>query len=153
MAKTINKQSPATPELGDLMAIWQTTNSDTRNCSLTALFTLFSESFMNTVLEPDSQYAAPAVTAFDIQINSNNNDTHLILTPAGTLAAGTITLPTPANLRDKQLLICSCTQQVTALTIAGNGASAVNGAPTALSADDFFTLKYDLTLNTWNRIS
>ena len=140
------------PTLVDQSLIWDQANSSWKRSPLSTIFTLFSESFLNVMLEPDSQYSAPAVTGFDIQINSNNNDTHLILTPESTLAEGSITLPTPANLRDKQLLICNCTQQVTALTIAGNGAAAVNGAPTALGADDFFTLKYDLTLNTWNRI-
>lgn len=140
------------PTLVDQSVIWDQENSGWKRVPFSKVFELFSESFLNVVLEPDSQYAAPALTAFNIQINSNNNDTHLILTPASTLAAGTITLPTPANLRDKQLLICNCTQQVTSLTVDGNGAAAVNGAPTALSADDFFTLKYDLTLNTWNRI-
>lgn len=141
------------PQLNDHVLIWDSSNSDWRLATFTDIFALFAESYLNVMSEPDSQYAAPAVTGFDILINSNDNDTHLILTPAATLAAGTITLPTPANLRDKQLLICSCTQQVTALTVAGNGASAVNGAPTGLGADDFFTLKYDKTLNTWNRIS
>ena len=141
------------PTSADQCLIWDSENSDWRLTTLSDVFSLFNESFLNVILEPDSQYAAPAVTGFDVQINANNRDTHLILTPASTLAEGTITLPTPANLRDKQLLICNCTQQVTALTIEGNGAAAVNGGPTALGADDFFTLKYDATLNTWNRIS
>ena len=148
-----NYSRKSDPKLTDLPMIWDSENSDWRLTTLNDIFTLFSGSFLYTMLEPDSQYAAPAVTGFAIQINANNHDTHLILTPASTLAAGTITLPTPANLRDKQLLICNCTQQVTALTIEGNGAAAVNGGPSSLGADDFFTLKYDLTLNTWNRIS
>jgi hypothetical protein len=140
------------PSLAYLSLIWDSSNSDWRLTTFNDVFTLFSESFMNTMLEPDSQYAAPALDDQNIQINSNNHDTHLILTPANTLATLTITLPTPANLRDKQLLICNCTQQVTDLTIEGNGAAAVNGMPSSLGADDFFTLKYDLTLNTWNRV-
>lgn len=141
------------PILSDQCLIWDSASNTWKVATLSNIFTLFSESFLNVMEEPDSQYAAPATTDFNIDINANSNDTHLILTPASTLAAGTITLPTPANLRDKQLLICNCTQQVTSLTIEGNGAAAVNGAPTSLSADDFFTLKYDGTLNTWNRIS
>lgn len=148
-----NYSRKSSPKLADMPLIWDSENNDWRLCTLSDVFTLFSESFLETVLEPDSQYAAPAVTDFEVTISANDHDTHLILTPASTLAAGTITLPTPANLRDKQLLICNCTQQVTALTIEGNGAAAVNGGPTTLGADDFFTLKYDLTLNTWNRIS
>lgn len=140
------------PQLNDKVLIWDESNANWRVCTFNDIFDLFSEEFIHAILEPDSQYSAPAVTDFEIDIAANSNDTHLILTPAASLAAGTITLPTPANLRDKQLLICNCTQQVTALTIVGNGAAAVNGAPTSLGADDFFTLKYDLTLNTWNRI-
>jgi hypothetical protein len=65
----------------------------------------------------------------------------------------TITLPALAKLRDKQKLICNCTQAIAALTIAGNGAT-VGVVPTLLldAADKFFTLKYDATLNIWYRI-
>jgi len=143
----------ALPQLSDLCMIWDTENSQWVVSSLTQVFTLFQESFSQGIVEPDSQYAAPAATGFTVAVTDNNNDTHLILAPASTLAAGTITLPAVGSLRDKQLFICSCSQQVTALTIDGNGASAVNGGPTGLGADDFFTLKYDLTLNTWNRIA
>jgi len=55
-------------------------------------------------------------------------------------------------LRDKQLFICNCTQAVAGLTINGNGATVGTGAPAALLADEFFTLKYDATLNIWYRI-
>jgi len=151
MARTYSKKD--SPVATDLAVIWDSENSDYRLTTLNDIFTLFDTSFLYTMLEPDTQYSAPAVDGVDTQINSNNNDTHLILTPAATLATGSITLPTPANLRDKQLLIVSCTQQITSFTINGNGASAVNGGPTALTADDFFTIKYDLTMNTWNRVS
>ena len=152
MGNTINKQSPVTPVLSDLVAIWQTANSDTRNTSLNRIFELFNESFTNTVFEAESQYSAP-LTGVTVAVNDNNNDTHLIITPVGTIAALTLTLPAKATIRDKQTLLVTSTQQVTALTVGANGASAVNGAPTSLSADDYFTLKYDLTLDSWNRVS
>jgi len=147
-----NYSRKSSPVLADLAFIWDSENSDWRLTTLSNLKTLFADSTTGTVLEPDSQYAAPAATGFNIVISVNDNDTHLMLTPAATYAAGTITLPAPGNLRDKQLLIVNCTQQVTSLTVDGNGASAVNGGPTSLGADDFFTLKYDLTLDTWNRV-
>lgn len=151
MSNTINKQSAATPQLSDLIAIWDSVNSDTRNTSLNRVFELFSESFTNAVLEADSQYSTP-LTGANVLVNDNNNDTHLIVVPAGTIAALTITLPAKVNIRDKQTLLVNCTQIVTALTVAANGASAVNGAPTAFTANGFFTLKYDLTLDTWSRV-
>ena len=130
--------------------IWDNENSAWKVSSFSEVFALFNESFTNVVLEADSQNSAP-VTGADITVGVNNNDTHLILTPAGTLATLTITLPDVSNLRDKQTLLVTSTQVITALTVTATGSS-VNGTPTAMTAGGYFTLKYDLTLGTWNRI-
>jgi len=150
MSRNYSRKSD--PTLADLSMIWDSENSDWRLTTLSDILALFNTNTTSTVSEPGTQYAAPALTGFDVAITVNDSDTHLILTPAATLAAGTITLPAIGSLRDKQLLIVNCTQQVTSLTIDGNGATAVNGAPTGLGADDFFTLKYDLAFTSWNRI-
>lgn len=98
-----------------------------------------------------TQYAAPSSTGFSVQITDSSANTHLILTPTAGFAAGTIVLPAIANCVDKQDILVNTTQQVTALTINGNGAT-VTGEPTSLAADDFFRLKYDLITNAWYRI-
>lgn len=99
-----------------------------------------------------TQYAAPSSTGFSVQITDSSANTHLILTPTTGFAAGTIVLPAVANVIDKQEVLVNSTQQVTALTVNGNGAVAVTGEPTSLAADDFFRLKYDALTQTWFRV-
>lgn len=100
----------------------------------------------------DTQYAAPSSTGFSVQITDNSRNTHLILTPTTGFAAGTIVLPNVTSAIDKQEVLINCTQQVTALTVNGNGAVAVTGEPSSLAADDFFRLKYDIVTQTWYRV-
>lgn len=100
----------------------------------------------------NTQYAAPSSTGFNVQITNGDDNVHLILTPTAGFATGAITLPLVTGLVDKQEVLVNCTQQVTAFTVNPNGATAVTGEPTALGADDFFRLKYDLPTQTWYRI-
>lgn len=103
--------------------------------------------------EPDTQYAAPGATGFSVQIQDDDKDVHLILTPAAGYANGTIVLPLNTNCRDKQELTVNCTQTIGALAITANGATSVIGAPTAIAAaNEFFKLKYDLATNNWYRV-
>jgi hypothetical protein len=99
-----------------------------------------------------TQYAAPSSTGFSVQVTDGDDNIHLILTPTAGFAAGTIVLPAFSNAVDKQEVLVNCTQQITTLTINGNGALAVTGEPLSMGADDFFRLKYDLPSNTWYRI-
>lgn len=99
-----------------------------------------------------TQYAVPSSSGFTVTITQGDDNIHLILTPTTGFAAGTIVLPATPGAIDKQEVLVNCTQQVTALTINGNGAAGVTGEPTALGADDFFRLKYDLPTQTWYRI-
>lgn len=100
-----------------------------------------------------TQYAAPAATAFNIALVpvTPGGSLYLLLTPVAAYAAGTITLPSAANVADGQEILCNTTQAVTALTVAGNGATVV-GAPTTLAANAFFRLRYNTILNTWYRV-
>lgn len=104
------------------------------------------------VQEYQTQYAAPSSTGFSVQITDGPDNIHLILTPTAGFAAGTIVLPSIAAVVDKQEVLVNCTQQVTSLTVNGNGAVAVTGEPSSLGADDFFRLKYDAVLQTWFRV-
>lgn len=105
--------------------------------------------------EPETQYASPAASGFTVQVAdaaaAGNVDVHLILSPLAGYAAGTIKLPVNTGLRDKQLVMVNCTQAVAALTVDGNGATEL-GAPAALLANAYFTMQYDLTMNTWYRV-
>ena len=70
----------------------------------------------------------------------------LVINPAGTLAAGTITMP--ASPADGMTITFSSSQQITALTMAGNGAS-INNAVTLLPAKTSVTYVYRATGTTW----
>lgn len=97
------------------------------------------------------QYAAPNATGFSVSVTNGPQSMHLILTPTGSFAAGTLVLPSSAVAVDGQRVLVNCTQIVTALTVSGNGAT-VTGAPDTLAANAFFTLKYDKPTNVWYRV-
>lgn len=99
----------------------------------------------------ETQYAAPPATGFSVQITDSDTDTHLILTPTGAFAAGTVVLPALANCVDGQQVLVNCTQAVTTLTIDGNGGTVVGG-PTTLAANGFFSLKFDQPTGNWYRV-
>jgi hypothetical protein len=102
-----------------------------------------------------TQYSAPSATGFSVTITdgaSDNTNVHLILTPVAGYAAGTIVLPLASGCVDGQEVLVNCTQAVTTLTVSANGATAVTGEPTGLSANDFFRLKYDKPTLTWYRV-
>jgi len=155
MGNTINKQTPVTPVLSDRMALWGTNNGRTEGTSLSLLLELFQDNLVFPTAKPTTQYAAP-LTGATVAItdgDDDDEDIHLILTPAGTLSTLTITPPLNTNLVDKQTVLVSSTQIVTTLTVSLNGATAIQGIPTTIAAaNDYFTLKYDLTLNTWYRV-
>jgi len=99
-----------------------------------------------------TQYALPNASGFSVSIPGGVNNVHLILTPTAGFAAGTIVLPPVAECPDKMIVLVNCTQQIDTLTIDGNGATAVKGEPVPIGADDFFSLKFDLTTTTWYRV-
>ena len=68
------------------------------------------------------------------------------------MADGEIVLPAKANLRDKQTILVTTTQEITALALDGNGVATFYGEPTTLLAEGYFTLKYDLALDAWFRV-
>jgi len=70
----------------------------------------------------------------------------LIIQPAGTLATGTITMP--ASPSDGMTITVESTQQVTALTMSGNGGTIV-GAATQLIPNQPLSWVYRSTGTTW----
>lgn len=100
------------------------------------------------------QYFAPNASGFSVTISPTTSgaSVFLLMTPTGGFAAGTIILPTPATAAIGQEVLVTSTQAVTALTVSGNGAVAVNGAPTTLTANGFFRLKYDSVSQSWFRV-
>lgn len=102
-----------------------------------------------------TQYFAPSATGWSVTVApvTAGGSVYLLITPTGTFAAGTITLPAVATCVDGQEVLVACTQITTALTVAGNGATAVNGAPTTLAAvNGFFRLRFDMPSKVWSRV-
>lgn len=135
----------------DFIALFSQSLGNDAAATLGALLT-WLQSQLSTAGGFVTQYAAPSATGFGVAIAPpvNGTSVFLLLTPNAGYAAGTITLPAQASCVDEQELLVSCTQAVTALTVAGNGAT-VNGAPTTLAANAFFRMRFDGVFKAWYR--
>ena len=89
-------------------------------------------------------------TGFSITIGNAIN--FLILTPAGTLATGTVKMP--ASPQDGQEVTVSSTQIISALTVSANAGQTIDGGITAgtFAANSFAKWKYVLATTTWYRV-
>ena len=132
---------------GDLLAVWSQANGDTRKVSFTLIGTLLNA---GTQI-PTKQYANPAASGFTVTLMDNGDNKWLILAPAAGYAAGTIVLPALVNSVEGQELLVNCSQAITTLTINGNGSTVV-GAPTTLTANSCFRLRYDADAHVWYNI-
>lgn len=135
------------PVLSDLIALYSSVNGDARKTSLNTLKNLVNPASTATTV---TQYSAP-VTGFSLSVAEPSSNTWLILTPAGTLATGTIVMPLADTCVDKQELLVTSTQTITTLTLSGNNGSLV-GAPTTITAGTSFRLKFDVVMKTWYKV-
>lgn len=137
----------------DLLAVWAAANSDTRKASLSTLLTFLQEN-LTAPGDDMTQYSMPNASGFSVAVipSVDGQNVYLLMTPTGGFAAGTIVLPPVANCVDGQQVLVSTTQDVTALTVSGNGATAVNGAPTTLTENAFFRLRFDGVYQSWFRV-
>ena len=136
---------------GDLLPVYVSNNGDARKVSITQLLQYFQATF-----------AAPTVatnlytpgTGFNITVPTPTTEQQwMLIQPAGTLAAGTVTLPLNTQTPDGTEVLITTTQQITAFTLALNGASAAYGDPTTLAAEDFFRMRFVQATNSWYRIA
>lgn len=136
---------------GDLLPVYVPNNGDARKVSVSQLLAYFQTTF-----------AAPTVatnlytpsTGFNITVPTPVSEQQwMIIQPAGTLAAGTITLPLNTGVPDGTQVLVTTTQIITSFTLALNGAANAYGAPTTLAAKSFFTMRFNQSTNSWYRIS
>jgi hypothetical protein len=149
---TINQLSPLSQVSGgDQLPIYVPNNGDARRVSITQLLQYFQQTF-----------AAPTVatnlytpgTGFNITVPTPTTEQQwMLIQPAGTLAAGTITLPLNTGVPDGTQVLVTTTQIITTFTLALNGAAAAFGAPTTLAANAFFTMRYYQATNSWYRVA
>lgn len=151
---TINQLSAADAVTGaDQVPIYQAANGDARKASI-SLFAAYIQSLLTPASGEETQYFAPGATGFSVLVapSTVGGSVYLLMTPAAGYAAGTIVLPALAESEDGQEVLVTSRQAVTTLTVSGNGAVAVNGAPTTLAANAFFRLRYDGVTQSWYRV-
>jgi hypothetical protein len=136
---------------GDQVAIYTPQNGDARRLSISALLQYFQQTFASPTLA--TNVYTPG-TGFNIAVPTPvAAQQWVLIQPAGTLATGTVTLPLNTGTPDGTEVLITTTQQITSFTLALNGATAAYGAPTTLSATDFFRMRYVLSTNSWYRIA
>lgn len=151
---TINQLSASDSiSAGDLFVIYSAANGDARKVAASLLLT-FLQADLTSTGGFETQYYNPAATGFSVTVapTVDGGGVYLLMSPGGAYAAGTIVLPALATCEDGQEVLVSCRQAVTALTVSGNGAVAVNGAPTTLAANAYFKLRYDGVTQSWYRV-
>lgn len=141
----------AFPSPGDQIPVYTPNNGDARRLPIGALLQYFQQTFAAPSLA--TSIATPG-TGFNITVPTPvSQQQWMLLQPAGTLATGTITLPLNTQTPDGTEVLITTTQQITAFTLALNGASAAYGVPGNLAAQDFFRMRFVQSLNSWYRIS
>ena len=142
---TINQLSSVSSlQGGDNLAVWDTSNGDSRKASITTLMNYINSQLELPVDISRSQYEAPSASGFTVAVTQAN--TWLVLNPTNPFAAGTIALP--SNVADLSMVSIVITQDITSLTVSAAGASVV-GAPTTAAQNTAFTMRYDAVTNSW----
>jgi hypothetical protein len=136
---------------GDQVPIYSPNNGDARRLPISALLAYFQQTFASPTLAtnvytPGTGFNLPVPTPVAQQ-------QWMLIQPAGTLASGTITLPLNTQTPDGTEVLVTTTQQITAFTLAINGATAAYGAPLTLAAEDFFRMRFVQATNSWYRIA
>jgi len=149
---TINQLSQMTQVSGaDLLPVYSSTNGDARKLSISALLSYFQQVFAAPTMA--TNVYTPG-TGFNIAVPTPvAQQQWMLLQPAGTLAAGTVTLPLNTATPDGTEVLVTTPQIITTFTLALNGATAANGAPTTLAANGFFRMRFVQSQNSWYRIA
>lgn len=136
---------------GDLFAVYVQANGDARKAAANVLLDFVKQNLgqVNFV----TQSVVVSSSGFNVQVTSNGSNIWLIMNLISDFAVGTITLPPLAEALDGQEIMVFTNRQITSFSIDGNGAVAVNGAPTSLAADSAFTLRFSLTSNSWYKVA
>lgn len=136
---------------GDQIPVYSPQNGDSRRMPVSALLTYFEQQYPSPTLTTNIYVPT---TGFSIAVPTPTTEQQwMLLTPAGTLAAGTIVLPLNTATPDGFEVLVTTTQIITTFTLSLNGAAAANGAPTTLAANGFFRVRYVQANNAWYRIS
>ena len=136
---------------GDQVPIYSPNNGDARRLPISALLAYFQQTFASPTLA--TNVYTPG-TGFNLAVPTPvAQQQWMLIQPAGTLATGTVTLPLNTGTPDGTEVLITTTQQITAFTLAINGATAAYGDPTTLAAEDYFRMRFVQATNSWYRIA
>jgi hypothetical protein len=136
---------------GDQLPVYSPNNGDARRTSIGSLLTFFQQSFASPTLSVNLYVPG---SGFNITVPTPvSQDQWMLLQPAGTLATGTITLPLNTGVPDGTTILITTTQEITSLTIALNGASAIFGGVTSLAAGTATAIRFYQPTNSWYQIN
>ena len=136
---------------GDQFPVYTPANGDARRVSVGALLQFFQQSFASPTLA--TSIFTPG-TGFNVAVPTPvAQQQWMLIQPAGTLAAGTVTLPLNTQTPDGTEVLVTTTQQITSFTLGQNGALALYGVPTTLAAQDNFRVRFVQATNSWYRIA
>jgi hypothetical protein len=141
----------STVSSGDQLPVYSPNNGDARRTSIGSLLTFFQQSFASPTLSVNLYVPG---SGFNITVPTPvSQDQWMLLQPAGTLATGTITLPLNTGVPDGTTVLITTTQEITSLTIALNGATALYGGATTLSAGSATAIRFYQPTNSWYQIN
>lgn len=136
---------------GDQLAVYAPNTGDARRLPMSALLQFFQQQFASPTMA--TNIYTPG-TGFNIAAPTPvSQQQWILIQPAGTLATGTVTLPLNTSTPDGTEILITTTQQITAFTLALNGAAAAFGDPSTLAAEDFFRMRFYQATNSWYRIA
>jgi hypothetical protein len=136
---------------GDQLPVYSPNNGDARRLPMSALLSYFQQQFASPTVAVNLYVPS---TGFNIAAPTPVSEQQwILLQPAGTLAAGTVTLPLNTSTPDGTEILVTTTQIITTFAVGLNGATAAFGAPTTLAANAFFRLRFYQPTNSWYRIS
>jgi hypothetical protein len=136
---------------GDLIPVYVPNNGDARKVSVTQLLQYFQQTFASPTLA--TNLFTPG-TGFNVAVPTPvAQQQWMLIQPAGTLAAGTVTLPMNTQTPDGTEVLVTTTQQITSFTLAPNGATQLYGVPTTLAAQDNFRVRFVQATNSWYKIA
>lgn len=145
---SIQQFSQGTPTSASQVPFYDPDNGVDRRCSLSEL--IAAAGLSASADGRATQYAAPAASGYTVAVTppEDGQSVWLLILAAGAYAAGTVTLPAVASCADRQEVEILSTQNLTTLTVAGNGAT-VNTPLTALTAGVPKKLRFDAVTSTW----
>jgi len=136
---------------GDQLPVYVPNNGDARRVSINQLLQYFQQTFASPTLSTNLYVPG---NGFNITVPTPVSDQQwMLLQPAGTLATGTITLPLNTGVPDGTTVLITTTQEITSLTLALNGASAIFGGVTSLAAGTATAIRFYQPTNSWYQIN